>query len=233
MSDQPPTPPPPDSWPPPGAGQQGQGAWPPQPPGQQWAPGPGTAPGGQPWPQPVHYRPVPTDAFGRPLAEWWKRLVALIVDSVVLNVPISIVFGVLFGLAGADIDVDPVTGEVTGLEGLAGAMGVYAVVALVVSWAYFAVLNGSQRGQTIGKMALRIQVRDARAEGGPIGVGRGAVRYLLPGPASWFTCGLLALVDGLWPLWDERREALHDKLAGSVVVDVGRTAAPPGWPTQT
>jgi uncharacterized RDD family membrane protein YckC len=30
--------------------------------------------------------------------------------------------------------------------------------------------------------------------------------------------GLFTLLDGLWPLWDRARQALHDKIAGSVVV---------------
>lgn len=32
------------------------------------------------------------------------------------------------------------------------------------------------------------------------------------------TFGLFALLDGLWPLWDPGRQALHDKVAGSVVI---------------
>ena len=28
----------------------------------------------------------------------------------------------------------------------------------------------------------------------------------------------LSLLDGLWPLWDDKRQALHDKVAGTNVV---------------
>jgi len=35
-----------------------------------------------------------------------------------------------------------------------------------------------------------------------------------------FFFGLFTLLDGLWPLWDPNRQALHDKIAGSVVVRV-------------
>jgi uncharacterized RDD family membrane protein YckC len=32
--------------------------------------------------------------------------------------------------------------------------------------------------------------------------------------------GSYALVDGLWPLWDDRRQALHDRLARTNVVRI-------------
>ena len=31
------------------------------------------------------------------------------------------------------------------------------------------------------------------------------------------------LLDGLWPLWDPNRQALHDKIVGSAVVRVSRS----------
>ncbi len=61
-------------------------------------------------------------------------------------------------------------------------------------------------------------------------------RWALEGPLDWATAakragmqyGVFALLsilyvnvlDGLWPLWDERRQALHDKVASTVVIDV-------------
>jgi uncharacterized RDD family membrane protein YckC len=95
------------------------------------------------------------------------------------------------------------------------------VLWLLMAGAYYAVLNGSEMGQTFGKRALGIQVRDATGEGGTIGVGRAALRFVTVGLfriVPFF--GLFTLLDGLWPLWDPRRQALHDKIAGSVVVRV-------------
>jgi uncharacterized RDD family membrane protein YckC len=94
-----------------------------------------------------------------------------------------------------------------------------ALVSLVMAGAYYAVLNGSELGQTFGKRAMGIQVRDASGAGGTIGVQRAALRYVTVGlfrVVPFF--GLFTLLDGLWPLWDRRRQALHDKIAGSVVV---------------
>ena len=79
-------------------------------------------------------------------------------------------------------------------------------------------LNGGPKGQTVGKMALRIQVRDIDT-GGPIGYGRGLGRQLMIYVFA-LACGIGLLLDYLSPLWDKKRQAWHDKVVRSVVVDV-------------
>jgi len=83
---------------------------------------------------------------------------------------------------------------------------------------YFAVMNGSRRGQTVGKMALGIAVRDART-GAPIGFWRGLGRFAI---TLVFEALLYIpyVLDSLAPLWDSRRQAWHDKVVHSVVVDL-------------
>jgi len=79
---------------------------------------------------------------------------------------------------------------------------------------YYAVFDGS--GQTIGKLALGIAVRDVRS-GQPIGVLRAFMRRFV-----YCTFFLLLVVPGihnvLSPLWDAENQARHDKLVGSKVV---------------
>jgi uncharacterized RDD family membrane protein YckC len=73
------------------------------------------------------------------------------------------------------------------------------------------------RGQSWGKKLVGIHV--LRADGlVPIGGGMGIVRYLAIAVVSQLTCGIAGLLDVLWPLWDDRRQALHDKIVSSVVV---------------
>jgi uncharacterized RDD family membrane protein YckC len=140
----------------------------------------------------------PVDALGRPLAAWGQRLGAIVIDEIFIFV-VTFCAAVLFGLR----------------HKLAGAL-----LSLVMAAAYYAVLNGSEVGQTFGKRLFGIQVRDA-ASGGPIGVQRAGLRYVVVGlfrVILFFV--LFTLLDGLWPLWDPRRQALHDKIAGTVVVRV-------------
>lgn len=135
------------------------------------------------------------DAVGAPLAEWWRRFAALIIDWAIMWIPLGFVLK----------DMDRLPGMVIGLT---------------IGTLYFAVLNGGSRGQTVGKMVWQIRVRDA-ATGGPLGVPKAALRYIAPAllGAPVPILGMLVwATNGLWPLWDRRRQALHDKLVGSTVV---------------
>lgn len=83
---------------------------------------------------------------------------------------------------------------------------------------YFGLMNGSRRGQTVGKMALGVAVRDALT-GQRIGFWRAAGRILI---STLFDLLFFipCLLDNLAPLWDARRQALHDKVVHSVVIDL-------------
>ena len=77
---------------------------------------------------------------------------------------------------------------------------------------------GSRRGQTLGMMGLRVRAVDANS-GGSISyaraLGRALVEYV-------FLIALLVpwIIDMLFPLWDARRQTLHDKATNTVVVRV-------------
>jgi uncharacterized RDD family membrane protein YckC len=87
-----------------------------------------------------------------PRASFGRRLVALIVDDIL----ISVVAGIAIAIFGVGVGY--------GLYGLFGLL-------------YFALLEGGARGQTLGKMALGIRVIDFNT-GGPIGYARGFLRYV-------------------------------------------------------
>ena len=140
----------------------------------------------------------PVDALGRPLASWGERLAAFVVDELFVYIVAKLA---VFAL---------------GLHHTFGARLLWFVIAV----AYYAVLNGSAAGQTFGKRVFGIAVRDAD-EGGSIAPAGAALRYIIVGMyriVLFFAA--FTVLDGLWPLWDKRRQALHDKIAGSVVVRV-------------
>ena len=198
-------PPPPPGGPPPG-----------QPPSAQ-PPVPGAQPGGS---GNLYMRK--RDQQGRPLAEWWKRVVAYIIDFFVVGVPswiLMMVLGIGLG-ASSDLSVDPSTGELTGGGGalFGGGFIVAMLVVMALGIAYFVILNGNERGQTVGKMAMKIRVAD-EVTGGPIGYGRAFVRYIVAA-VLWALCYIPGIIDSLFPLWDDNRQTIHDKAAKTLVVEL-------------
>ncbi|MCH8868069.1 MAG: RDD family protein, partial [Proteobacteria bacterium] len=79
-------------------------------------------------------------------------------------------------------------------------------------------LESSTWQATLGKRLLGIKVVDL--EGRRIGFGKSSWRNMAKG-LSMLTLG----VGYLMPLWDHRRQALHDKAAGCLVVRATRESA--------
>ncbi len=173
--------------------------------------------------QPSQPSGTPMGPAGQPLAEWWKRVVAIIIDGLIIGLPAQIVGNILFGsmFAASQPTINPQTGQPEISPGffaaLLATMGALILANLILSAVYSIYLHSS-RGQTVGKMAMKIKVVDMQT-GELIPYGRAGIRWLVQ-QVLGLLCGIGALVDGLWPLWDDKRQALHDKPANTVVVDV-------------
>jgi uncharacterized RDD family membrane protein YckC len=117
--------------------------------------------------------------------------------------------------------------ETYGGRHLGGGVIIIGLIFSVVDIVYFAYLNGSDRGQTLGQMMLGIAVRD-ETSGGAIGPQRAALRILVLTPGlilDWIPlldilAFLYTIVAGLSPLWDSRKQGFHDKAAHTLVVKV-------------
>ncbi|WP_432036692.1 RDD family protein [Streptomyces cucumeris] len=140
-----------------------------------------------------------------PLAHLGRRLIARIIDALLIGIPVGLIMAAILG------GYDPV-------DGSARSSSVTVVYALV----YF-VYEGlmlTRYGQTVGKKAMKIRV--AMLENGQPPVGQpGWVRagvYALPEIVP--CCGFIFwLINVLWCTWDRPyRQCLHDKAAKTVVV---------------
>ena len=107
---------------------------------------------------------------------------------------------------------------VTAISVLAVGIPSIVVIGYIVWWLF--VLG---RGQTPGKQIVGIHV--IKDDGEPSGWGytflrEFVIKFLLVGMLSYWTIGILKLVDYLWPLWDraKKMQTLHDKLLGTIVV---------------
>ncbi len=182
----------------------------------------GPPPGYHPPPQgPVPSHPMQSGvpATGA-YASWGSRFSAYLLDGLlvfaVMVVPMVIGLVVVF----RDAEIDPVTDELTSLDmsGLLLVVLGFGLGLAVDVWNR--VFRQGRRGQSLGKQVLGIKVV-ALTHGAPIGTGSGlgrwAMQSVVPGLVP-FLGSVYVLVDGLFPLWDEKHQAVHDKAVGSVVV---------------
>ena len=230
--------------PPKAGGQGGQapgqpGPW--QAPGQQ-APSPHQQqfpgyPQQGGWNQPAYpgLYPGPSTPDGQPLAGYGRRVVAYLLDGLLQLVLVMVLAGWLYVRA-----LGPLFDEFSrALESGSGmpsfslsdidwsALVAFVVVAAAIQLGY-QVFFLSRFGATPGKQALGISVRLRERPGVPsVGVAtrRAALQVVLGlfgfAPGISYITGLAAVLDLLWPAWDDKRQALHDKLAATNVV-VGR-----------
>lgn len=184
----------------PGAPGGGAGPYPGAPGG-----GPGAYPGGPASPYGDGFGAADPLAGMPPLASRWKRLVARIIDGLLVSIPVTAVF------SAASWGWDPWddSGKSTGLS----------IIIAVVYFLYEGLML-TTRGQTVGKMAMKIRVamldNGAVPEGRP-GWTRAAV-YSLPEVVP--CCGFVFwLINVLWCTWDDPyHQCIHDKAAKTVVV---------------
>ena len=74
-------------------------------------------------------------------------------------------------------------------------------------------------GQTLGKKALGMRVVRI-ADNHPPRLGWSILRYFVFGLEMFLAIFLVGLIGLLWPFWDDQKQALHDKVAGTIVVRV-------------
>jgi uncharacterized RDD family membrane protein YckC len=76
------------------------------------------------------------------------------------------------------------------------------------------------RGQTVGMMAVGLKAVPAAGQG-EVSFGQAFGRALLEQVLRITV--VIWILDMLWPLWDQKRQTLHDKAAGTVVIRVRNT----------
>lgn len=211
-----------------GAGQPGgQGGYAPytgqQPPSQgQWQ--------GQPMPGAYPQQQGPTTPDGMPLAGWWHRAGARLIDGALALV----LWTALLWLTADQEVLDAMNDYLISSTEAAPTLPVVlqdwvfrAVLIFGAAGMLYEVLMVKLLGGTLGKLATGLRVR-LRDEPGHPPWGSSVLRWLIfqgPGiianlrPVLGFLV-FFPLINVLWPLWDPQRQALHDKAARTNVVRV-------------
>ena len=180
--------------------------------GAPTAPAPGMIPGVPGPPNVSPYSPATTSypviapVTGVRYGGFWIRLVAAIIDSIILRVvvaPVGIIFGGL-GLAGGMMTGIPHIG----LHLLGG--GVTVIFLIFGSWLYEAFMESSSYQATLGKMVFGMKVTDLN--GNRISFERATGRHF----AKWLSA-MIFFIGYIMIGFTERKQGLHDLLAGTLV----------------
>jgi uncharacterized RDD family membrane protein YckC/Tfp pilus assembly major pilin PilA len=135
-------------------------------------------------------------------AGFWKRCVALMLDSMIFLVP-AVILAILLAVG-------------TSSEWMGN------IVLLAAWWLYFALQESSERQATLGKRAMGIMVTDA--DGGRLSFGRASGRHLAA-VLNYATLSIGYVLAGL----TQRKQGLHDMAAGTLVVNRSGNNPLPVW----
>ncbi len=128
------------------------------------------------------------------LASPGLRIVGGLIDVIILLVVFAIVDAIFKG---------------AGNNSLAG------LINLILTLGYFGYF-WSTRGQTVGMMVFGFRVRD-KVTGQFPSTGKAVLRGFIWWLEVAFTICIIGAIGWLWQLWDPEKQAIHDKVAGTIV----------------
>jgi uncharacterized RDD family membrane protein YckC len=122
-------------------------------------------------------------------AGFWERFFAIILDGLLVQLPIVVVFYLIFGYKGVIPDI---------------LMFLYGIILPVVWYGY-----------TVGKKIMGIRI--VKVNGEPVGIGTMLLRDLVSGIVYTLTFGIAAIVSVFMVALREDKRAIHDFIAGTCV----------------
>ena len=149
-------------------------------------------------------------------AGFWRRFAGYLVDGCVIGVALVlptyiITLVTLFGsisMLGPHPDREQ---TLTLIKSLFVFYGIFMLIYLVASWLYFALMESSAKQATLGKMAVGIIVTDL--DGNRISFGKASGRFF-----GRILSGLIMDIGYIMAAFTEKKQALHDIMAGTLVL---------------
>ena len=149
-------------------------------------------------------------------AGFWLRFLALLIDNVLLGLGFVLIVIPLIFLTGLRAFLDQIhPGEDmsdVGVFMLIGLVFLAATVSLVLTWLYHALLESSEWQATVGKKALGLLVTDMA--GRRVSFWRSTGRHF----GKIVTNMVPFLIGYIMAGFTEKKQALHDMLAGCLVL---------------
>ncbi len=151
----------------------------------------------------------------KPYAGFWLRFVAVIIDGIILGILQFVVLAPILAAIGIGVSEDITSAAESDPVALAAKiMAVFSTVGLigqVVNVLYYSFMESSKYQATIGKLALGLIVTDMNGE--KLDFVKALIRNV-----SKIVSTVIFLVGYLLAAFTEKKQALHDMIAGTLVV---------------
>ena len=153
-------------------------------------------------------------------AGFWLRVVAAIIDGLLIGIPFIVIAVVIFASALPMIrnfGSEPNPNPFLLISLFFPRLLLLAALGLVGTWLYWSLLESSSWQATLGKKALGLYVTDLT--GAPISFGKASGRFFAGRGIAYVPSigGLYFLVDCIMAGVTEKKQALHDMIAGCLV----------------
>lgn len=124
-------------------------------------------------------------------AGFWIRFLATLIDGIVIATFVGIVVNLIGGAQQASLS--------------------YSLFMLAAQWAYYSLMESSERQATLGKIVLGLRVTDL--QGNRISFGKATARFF-----GKVLSGLLLFIGYIMVAFTDKKQGLHDKLVSTLVL---------------
>lgn len=149
---------------------------------------------------------IPPSAALLKYGSFMDRFIALLIDYILLSIFqfVLLMPAVAFLLSLAGLITTPFVAMGFGAS--------YNILAVVLTWLYFAGFESSARGATLGKRAMRLRVVDEK--GRRLTFGRASLRYVFK-----LVSAFPLLLGFIMALFTKKKQTLHDLVAETIVIE--------------
>lgn len=134
---------------------------------------------------------------------FWKRVIAYLIDGLIIAVPITMIFGTVIPdvMVAENVQATPFS------------VSVPQLIMILASWIYFAGLESSEWQATVGKKVLGMKVTDAAGQ--RINFIKATVRYV-----SKILSSFILMIGFIMVAFTAKKQGLHDFIAGTTVINL-------------
>lgn len=151
-------------------------------------------------------------------AGFWLRLVAIIIDGIIIGIAQAFIFvpllaavGLSFASGAESMDFSDPDQAVGMIATVAALIGGYWILSMVIQITYFTFMESSRFQATLGKMALGLKVTDLN--GAPIDFSKVLILNI-----SKIISNVTMLIGYIMAGFTEKKQALHDMIASTLVL---------------